>query len=540
MPVATYAVYCDLNNDGDFLDANENITAYVRIDKPLRIQVGMVQPFERMGRSNTLSFYLNNETRIFSPEHASALTGFVKGARIKVTMTYSATTVTRYIGRISKITPSVGSHRDRLTKVECSGLLQALMKTDVSIAAQENVRTDEMILSVLRNSRVVPSNYSRGLVGIPGRAEVGSTAVVGDVGNNCSFDAGIQSFEMVGDNWPAQISVYNAIKRLTEAEWGRFYEGPDGTLYFWNRHRLYEDMANAVDATITDSSAREMPYEYGGDLVRDVVVSAHVRKIDNSVQILAAQDGTPLFNGRTAAINKGHGWTKLELKLRSTAGISIGARSLVQPVPFVDYRAYSDYRLRQGRSDAEITSLVSIRADIIPGGVRWTIVSAFAGGGLLYKGRGSIESGATQRGTRIIDYGVDTRRAVNTDEFSQNEGESVKIDIAGGTLEEAQHLADGILFERDTSAGAIGSIEFYANSSNALMVHARDRAIGDRIATSETQTGHSGEYYIIGRIDTLQRKYHYVEFLTEPAPPSVALAGKVGFCEVGSTAIAGF
>jgi hypothetical protein len=84
---ATYELCVDLNRDLDFSDANEDISAYW---KSANIKIGAVNPFDVISRTNTLRVVLDNQTDIFSPENASALAGFEKGALIRLRAIYPA------------------------------------------------------------------------------------------------------------------------------------------------------------------------------------------------------------------------------------------------------------------------------------------------------------------------------------------------------------------------------------------------------------------------------------------------------------------
>lgn len=124
MPQAAYGVYVDWNNDGDFSDSDEDISADVqeiKISRGKDSQLGRAQAGE-------CELKLKDLTGKYSPENASSpLYGLLlPGRPVKVTMTYGGT-VALFNGYLKKIMPN--PHWDRrYTYIYCLDAMDRLAR----------------------------------------------------------------------------------------------------------------------------------------------------------------------------------------------------------------------------------------------------------------------------------------------------------------------------------------------------------------------------------------------------------------------------
>jgi hypothetical protein len=65
---ATYTVAIDWNDDGDFTDSGEDITADVLA---LRWRLGMAQPYDNLAAPIAAQITVRNPARAYSPEHTA-------------------------------------------------------------------------------------------------------------------------------------------------------------------------------------------------------------------------------------------------------------------------------------------------------------------------------------------------------------------------------------------------------------------------------------------------------------------------------------
>ncbi len=152
MPAATYRAYADWNDDGDFGDTYEDITADVLDDRAAvtaqygRDQARALSPISA-GRG---SLTLDNEHRRYSPENAgSPLNGQVLPARkVLITGTVGATTYTvlRAVIDDFELRPD---HNDQSVDVSLIDALGQLRDVQVSTELHQGMRPGEAIGVIL-------------------------------------------------------------------------------------------------------------------------------------------------------------------------------------------------------------------------------------------------------------------------------------------------------------------------------------------------------------------------------------------------------
>lgn len=517
---ATYALAVDLNGDLDYGDANEDISAYW---KHISINVGIDRPGEHIGRSATLTATLENSSHKFSPQHASALSGFTIGKKLRLQMTYSATTVTLYEGRIDVIDPAPGATSSRECRVVCNGYLTRLQRGEVKIGAQRDVSTDELATAILGNVAEYPAMLTGWFLGNSTWSKLGTSTNLSAVSAFASIETCAGSYDFAGDNFAKQASPYGALRDTTESERGWLFEGRDGKVYLWSRHHLVKDLPNAVDATLTDSDFSPLKYSFGGTLVNECDVNYHPRKVAGIGVVLGTVD-TPIRVKRTQS-------STVTVRFVDASGAKIDGIDLIAPVAGYDFTAN---HLLSGRGQ-DLSKSFAITVKPVGDGAELTFTN---------KARydGFVLAGARIRGTRLQDFGM--QKTTYIDSASQTAYGRAYKNISATLIESGQEgddLARWEVANHSTPTGNLEQIGFYANKSAALMAQARDRNMGDRVALSETQTGVNNEYFIIGkRIDLTPQNIHYERWILEPKPTqSFWLLGTASFGNLGSTTYLG-
>lgn len=516
---ATYALECDLNGDLGYGDANEDLSAYwKRID----IDYGMSNPGDHMGRSATLRVVLENSTHKFSPEHASALSGFATGRKLRLQMTYSATTKTLYEGRITNIKPAPGANGPRDCIVRCDGYLARLQEDDVMLDVQSDVRTDELVAQVLMNAPERPGMATGWLLGIDGWSNLGvSTTLSAGASDFADLDTCANTYTFAGDNFERQMSVYSALRDLTENERGWLFEDRDGRIVLWSRHHLAKDAPSAVDATLTDTDFRPVKYGYGERLINEVKVTYHPRTIDGI--------GVPLGYTTEAIKIRGPGSAVVTIPFtKPESGARVGGTNLITPVTGFDYSANSNefgsgyiktkhVKVKNVRGLGDRAEITFYNNDVVP----------------VY-----LLKGARIRGTRLLDFGSQQVFHEDTASVLANHtrrSRSLNLKMIERTSL-AEDLAAWEVAHYSTPFGQLEQIEFYANKNAALMAQARDRELGDRVQLSETQSGANGEHFIVGKhIELSPSNLHRELWILEPRPAlDFWLLGTTGFSELDS------
>lgn len=512
---ATYEVCCDLNDDGDFSDASEDITAYV---KHYRTQHGASTPEEMMSRSATCDLTLNNASHLFSPEHASALANFTQGKRLRIRENYNGTWKLHYLGYIDHIKPAPGANERRETRVTCDGYFVRLQSDRAQLTPMTFVTTGTVISGLLKGVTQPIASSGAGKYGKSkyGAAVYGSPAV--------TAEAGAQSFPYVGDTIGPQDTIYGFSKQMVETERGFMFEDVDGTLKFWGRTHWSNDLQNAVDATFDGTYIRigGGQYSYGEGIVNLQQLSFTPRRLDPALSVVAASAES--VNLRHSGDTNGHDTKTVTLSFRDDQGQPCGAINIVPPVPGVDFRAHY--------YNVDVTKFVKVR--VVPYSDRVDVIwtNTYTGPDIVY-----VYKNWQVRGQKLFTASPVT--ITSRDETSIN---TLRRTYAGPPLnlpllqlsEDAQMVADAIVAQKKAPRGRFDGITFVANYDAAHMQQAHDRQIGDRIALSEGQTGANNEYWIVGITRDVQvaGDVQSVTYVLKPKPSSDV--GIYGFSTYGA------
>ena len=141
------AVAVDWNADGDFVDANEDVSAYARY--PLRTSRGRAKVTDKFS-AGTGSFVLKNDDGRFTPLYASSplYPNVLPGRGVQVQATYNAVTYPVFKGRC---TPESQGRRPPQAEVAFSMVdaFEQLRLGLTNTALQQGKRVDELITAIL-------------------------------------------------------------------------------------------------------------------------------------------------------------------------------------------------------------------------------------------------------------------------------------------------------------------------------------------------------------------------------------------------------
>jgi hypothetical protein len=233
----TYQLLIDWNNDLDYGDANEDITAYVRGFSCKRGRdLPTTLPGEGYVSAGTLDAELVNTAGRFSPNNASGpLYGNIKpGRRVQLKATYNAVTYTLWTGVLDKIEPAVpGVGRLPIATLTAFGHLSRLVDKNISPpAALAGNDTGALVETVLDEAGIDSTEY----------------AIEAGIGETSRWYIG---------NRPALA----AARELESTELGTLFEAADGKITFHNRHhRLLTAASTTSQATFSDAPAASLGY----------------------------------------------------------------------------------------------------------------------------------------------------------------------------------------------------------------------------------------------------------------------------------------
>lgn len=513
---ATYELCVDLNGDGDFSDASEDISAYWM---HMRATYGAMSPDETLSRSATLNVTLKNDGQLFSPEHANALSGFAEGTEIRLRMTYSATTVTLYQGFIDHIAPALGENGPHTCEIRCDGYLTRLQSEPVRPVLVDNDTSGAAVRAIMQGCKTLPAATTGMRFGIVGHDEIGVNTVFGV--RPLTIEDGVQFYAWVGDAWQEETSVYGALRDITETERGFCFEDRDGSFKFWGRNHFLDDLYTSADATLDGTYIGPgSKYSYGEGIINSVEIVYNPRALGSDVVVLGNHEDdiyVPFNRAVTVTIP----FTRPD-------GRKVGGKNLVTPVRGKDFVASPDV----DRKRQDMSKYVDVT--VVPFADRAEITLSLRNNPIR---RHAYISGLRIRGMRFYDRGrksvmVEDEASLSTLRRRYHKQLILPLIQDAGS---ARELALSYLAERATSRGSIERLSFHANRSATHMALVRDTNIGDRWAVSEGQTGVSNQYWVVGVIHDIRHStQHEATYVLRPKPANThALFGVTGFDEIG-------
>lgn len=525
MAVPAFTVAVDLNDDGDWADASENISAYFLAGD---WTLGFAGLFAPVCADSVATLILDNGDKRFSPESGSVFSAnWKKGRKIRIQSTdpADATVRTHFVGWIAHIDPDPFVSGPTRCTVHCVSMFGKAQDADSHVPIQESKTADQVIAAVIENSTLYPPGLPvRWLVGIAGRGELDTTTYLGATTDYLVAETGKTTFTYIGDKWGDGVSVLRALRDTCGREFGRLYLDRSGLLQFINRHHLIID--TVTDDTFVDVM-KGFPYRHGATLYNRVIVKARTRKVSATPEILGRIDSaTRIDVGSSVTVT--FNYTDL-----TGGGAKLAGRNAIAPVQNTDYKANS-------AADGSGTDYTSSVTAIITAEKSTQCQVQFTSSATVPV---YILIGHTLRGIAIRDYG--TAEVVRNDETSQStHGQVYPYTYAYETdnVADAEAIADHLLAIFKTPVGEAPSMTIDALSTAGQLTSALARTIFDRIVVTESQTGVSAKpYYITGE------KHHYVAgkeynvtWSLEPATVyQYWVLGTAGFSELGETTIAG-
>ena len=235
MATGTYVLAVDWNNDGDFSDSGENITARTM---QVEWKRGNDYASQLVGKAvaGTLSATLNNVSGDYSTFNASSsLYGnLLPGRKVKLTGNDGSTTRTLWQGFLDSIQPVPSAKGANLAQLKAIGPLGYLNKFDVSTA-------------------MFASKYAGALIG-----EI--LDVAGWPADDRDLDTGIVEFPRF---WCQSTKTLKALRLVEETETGLLEESADGKIVYRDRHaRSVDAKSTASQATYSDASGAALAYSH--------------------------------------------------------------------------------------------------------------------------------------------------------------------------------------------------------------------------------------------------------------------------------------
>lgn len=424
-------------------------------------------PLDRIASTGQLVFSLDNSTGnsagsvgYYSPDHASARSGFNVGIAVRLTCTYGGTAYYKFIGTLEDVAPTMGARGDRVTVCTVVDWIdEAAKQKTANIATQTGKRADEIISAVVANMtrQPVSASYAAAQLEYPyalDTAEDEATSAMTELAKAVYSDMG-----------------YLYVKGDTSA---------GGVLRYEDR-RVRQSAGTSL-ATLSNTMVSLGARRARGEIYNRVKVNIYPRRVDaDATTVLYEYDSPQLITlGPSESVTIIGQYRDPDQRAQRVGGVD-----LVTPV------AGTDYAFGTGPGDTSLTADLGVSASTGGNSAIITLTNNGATSGfvtlLQIRGRG------------LYDYGAVTIQA--TDNTSRTAyGEFVlTIDLPH---EPRQHVASTMasvfLADYKDPRTYPESVSFWGNSSAALMAAALAREPGDLITLTETVTGLSTTYFING------------------------------------------
>jgi hypothetical protein len=493
----TYTVAIDWNDDGDFADSGEDITADVL---HLAWRLGMAAPYDHSAAPGWAKITVRSVNRAYSPEYTS--NPLKPGKAIYIRSNDGSTARTHFTGVIHHIEPQPGSQGERTAVIHAFTVDHQFAAARLRLPAQVNVTADVVIgkiLDALPLRRPVLNGYL--ILGVSGYNIIGTHKLFGQNWAR-ALEVGKSVFAYVGDTWLNGIPADHAIRQLVESERGRFFIDRSGQAIFYNRHHT---LFATTSAATFNNNMDGLVYADGAEVINRVTVDIMPRTVGSS--------GTTLWTLATSlALSPGEGGVRrVVARYRDTNERPLGALAVIPPQAYSDYTANSQADGSGSDKTAQVT-VILLSAD-----------SSAATLEFHNNGRSTVylQAGSKLRGTPLVPgdpMRVEQSNAASVTFYGLN---SLSLDLPALTsLDEADQLARYEIARRKDPRGIVRQLQA---SGTHLMGQVLARTLFDRITVQDTQTNHSADYFIIAeehRVD-LGGARHQVIWLLESADSDV-------------------
>lgn len=283
-------------------------------------------------------------------------------------------------------------------------------------------------------------------------------------------DAGLSTFVYSGEGWGDGVLAAEAARQVVESEAGRLFWSRDNECYFYNRHHLLND--NTTDYTITDPYGLQYSYEAGANHVE-----IRVRPRETGTTMVLAEHPDP--------IRLGYGETKrVTLAYRDSMGERCGASVVYTGVAGSEYSVNTE----SDGSGTDLTSPDYVRT--IENGLTATQLE------LANPYAGTVYVIGLHVDGIPLSFGAPAVTMVDDEVRQTHYGHRLlELDLPiFATQAEVNDRAGWEVGRRAAARGYLREMVLHEGMHAATMAAL---TLFDRVAVSNTQTGHSDEYWVI-------------------------------------------
>ncbi len=452
-------------NTGAASDLDDFITSDVLT---MDWNLGFARAYDVVSAPTRGTIMLRNDDGDYAPEHTGI--SLNPGTPVRVRMTHNSQTYVMFTGLIDRVEP-----KGRTTALHLIGPEDHLKRHRIAMPLITNGSAKDVIKAALAQPAL--DRFNRLL------------------------DTGVSTFAYVGDTWSDGIRAHQVIAHVVEAERGRFFSNRKGEVIFYDRNHL--DTSPAIDATFVDDY-EALTYVYGDALINQVRVRVRPRQVGSA--------GSVIWQLSTPQRVKTGECVTFTAHLHDLSGNPVGVIRVIPPVKRTDYRANT----AADGSGADVTAQFTMT--IPTEGVRGSAVIldvCNTSGSNAY-----LLAQTRLRGTPLIQGDSLLIEQTNFPSALAYGLNSLMIDLSVlGTTADAKEFAQAKL---DAFAAPFGAVQSITLGNRSHYNEALSLGLFDAITITDSDTGHSANYYIIAEKHTLSHGgyRHQVTWLLEPVDPA--------------------
>lgn len=448
-----------------------------RVAKAADWQVGRTDWKNYLIAEGTADIVLDNTAKTYSPENASSpLYGYLE-ARLKMTIDVQdpvALTWTRkFTGWTSTFAVTPGTHRNKETTLHCEQGKFQLERIRYSQPVRTDTGTADTIIKEILNNGWISGATPLQCVLSKSTFGTGYFRTESDV---MSIEAGVSTLSLTGEDWGTGIEAVKALDEILKIEQGFFFIDANGKVIYYNRlHYVDPDTTPSATTIDLDSETVAQKHSYGTPYYNRAEVTYYPFR----------RTAITLWESPSEGIKvRGRRSKQIECKFEYTEG----KKMTVESVNAFD-----------AASNPSVITLTNYRSTQ-QGQVTGEIAQTDNGSAILTLHNGApmtLRVDVTLRGS-AIDSSGGQQVAVNSTAGAVG-GQVTKTDKSKllSSENEARNLGNALLHTYRKGIGEFNSITFKPRT-NTWLQHALNCGQGAKLTLSETQTGHSGSYVVIG------------------------------------------
>lgn len=473
-----YTIQLDRSDDGAWNDAGEDLTPQVLA---LAWRIGMAAAGDAMAAPGWARITLRSAGQPLP----------TPGTGLRLLVDAGDGPQLLFVGQVARIEPAPGEYGPRTLTIHADCGLAALQRGSIGMPAAQSLRTDELIRRAVDAARL---RYPalEGLLLLDAAAQIGVGRLAGAAWTG-TLDEG-RSFCRPGGKLDERRSPAAWIAAAVERERGRFFATRSGALRFLQRQALLKESTPL--ASFSDDMAG-LALAFGADFAN---------RIELRVQPGILGEANALLWQMAQPLRLEPGQTlHLRAFYRDQAGRRVGALTLDPLRPGLDWQA-SDSAAGSG---ADRTALLELRIEETGSDGALLALRSLERSRALYLTRLEL------RGTPLLPG--DPALLALEDGLSQTRHGLRVMQLAPALLDdlgEAEQIARYELARRSQPRSVAHWIEIDLRQHPAAL----GRTLYERIALHETQSGHSGQYWIICEEHAVLAggARHWLRWLLEP------------------------